>query len=192
MARRLGIALAIAGVALATGVACRRSSAQPAADAKPVPKAAAPDRLPEDPVAGAKATAQWRAHLAFEERERKLRYDRDRMKQHRTVLRFLVATRARYDRAGSKAAVTAIRERLPPAIEAARQRIARIDHWGVSSNLLVDYDAMLKLLAEGYPAARIDALAGDPAPLALAKADLDAREKRINDWLEEAAETEDE
>jgi hypothetical protein len=186
------VCAAVLAAAAATGVGCRRGSAHPAADATPAPKTAAPDRLPEDPVAGAKATAQWRAHLAFEERERKLRYDRDRMKQHRAVLRFLVATRTRYDRAGSKAAVTAIHTRLPPAIEGMRQRIARIDHWGVSSNLLVDYDAMLKLLAEGYPAARIDALAGDPAPLAAAKADLDAREKRIRDWLEEAAETEDE
>jgi len=151
-----------------------------------------PARLPEDPAKGAAATAQWRAHMAAEERERKLHYDRDRMKDHRAVLRFLVATRARYERATSKAAVTAIRARLPPAIETVRRRIARIDHWRVNSNLLGDYDVMLAALADAYPAARISFLDGDRAPLLALRADFDRRQKAINDWLAEAAESEDE
>ena len=51
--------------------------------------------------------------------------------------------------------MTAIDARLPATIEAVRRRIDRIDHWGVNSNLLADYDAMLRALADGYPAARI-------------------------------------
>jgi hypothetical protein len=193
------VAVAVVLVGLALGSACRQRLVAAAADAKPSPSSPSsppsqplPGGLPEDPVEGAKATAQWRAHLAEEERERKLRYDRDRMKDHRAVLRFLTATRARYDRARSKAAVTAIQARLPPAIRGVRQRITRIDHWGVNSNLLGDYDALLNALADGYPAARADALSGAPAALTTLKADLDAREARIKAWLAEAAETEDE
>src|SRR5262245_57374397 len=57
------------------------------------------DRLPEDPVAGAKSTQQWKEFMVAEEHERQLHYDRARLKQHRAMLKFLVATRARYDRA---------------------------------------------------------------------------------------------
>ena len=171
---------AIAAAALALALA--------AADVQPPP----PGRLPEDPAKGAAATAQWRSHMAAEERERKLHYDRDRMKDHRAVLRFLIATRARYERATSKAAVLAIQARLPPAIEKVRRRITRIDHWRVNSNLLGDYDVLLAALADTYPAARISFLDGDHAPLLALRADFDRRLKAMNDWLEEAAESEDE
>jgi hypothetical protein len=150
------------------------------------------DRLPEDPVAGAKSTQQWRQHMVDEEHERKLHYDRDRMKKHRAVVKFLVATRARYDRAKTKAAVTAIRTRLPPAVDGVRKQITAIDKWGTNSNLLEDYDVMLKALSDGYPAARIAALDGDRAPLDAQRAEFDRRLKHIKDWLAEAAESEDE
>jgi hypothetical protein len=143
-------------------------------------------------VLGAKATAQWREHLALEERERKLRYDRDRMKDHRAVLKILIGTRARYERARSEAAVSAIKARLPETVEAVRRRIDRIDHWRVNSNLLADYDALLNALAEAYPAARIKFIAGDRGPLQTLRAELDRRQKAIDQWLEEAAESEDE
>jgi hypothetical protein len=155
-------------------------------------RAADSGRLPEDPVAGAKSTQQWREHLAAEEHERKLRYDRDRMKDHRAVLKFLVATRARYDRAKTRAAVTAIRARLPPAVEGVRRRITKIDHWGTNSNLLEDYDVMLKALSDAYPTACIASFDGNRAPLETLKADLDKRTKHIKDWLAEAATAEDE
>ena len=145
-----------------------------------------------DALQGAKATAQWREHLAFEERERKLHYDRDRMKDHRAVLKLLIGTRARYDRARSAAAVTAIKARVPETAEAVRRRVERIDHWRVNSNLLADYDAMLNALAEAYPAARIKFIEGDRAPLLAVRAELDRRQKAIDQWLKEAAESEDE
>ena len=113
--RSLIRALAVVAVAavLATVSGCRRPSVAVAADAKSQPPPAPPPPLPEDPVLGAKSTAQWREHLAFEERERQLHYDRDRMKDHRAVLKILIGTRARYERARSEAAVTAIKTRLP-------------------------------------------------------------------------------
>ena len=184
-------ALAVVAVAavLATVSGCRRTSVAVAADAKSQPP---PPPLPEDPVLGAKATAQWREHLAFEERERKLHYDRDRMKDHRAVLKLLIGTRARYDRARSAAAVIAIKARVPETAEAVRRRVDRIDHWRVNSNLLADYDVMLNALAEAYPAARIKFIEGDRAPLLAVRAELDRRQKAIDQWLKEAAESEDE
>jgi hypothetical protein len=150
------------------------------------------DRLPEDPVAGAKSTAQWREFMAAEEHERRLNYDKRHLKEHRAVLKFLVATRARYDHANSKAAVGAIQRRLPPAVDGVRARIAAIDHWGNNSNLLGDYDALLKALSDAYPAARLAFLDGDRAPLDAQHAEFDRRLKHIRDWLAEAAEAKDE
>jgi hypothetical protein len=155
-------------------------------------RAADAGRLPEDPVLGAKSTQQWREHLVHEERERKLRYDRDRMQDHRAVLKVLVTTRARYDRATTRAAVLAIQKRLPPAVDGARKRMAAIDKWGTNSNLLQDYDALLKALSDAYPSARLAALAGERAPLDAERAEFDRRAKRIKDWLAEAAEAADE
>jgi hypothetical protein len=156
------------------------------------PAARAADRLPEDPVAGAKSTAQWREHMAAEDHERKLHWDRDHLKDHRAVVKFLTTTRARYDRAKTKGAVTAIRTRLPAAIDGIRKRITRIDHWGTNSNLLEDYDALLKALADAYPAARIASFDGDRALLDAQTSDFDRRVRHINAWLAEAAESKDE
>ena len=166
-------------LAIACAAGAALGAAADVARADPMP--------PEDPVAGAKSTAQWREHMVQEERERQLQYDRDRLKQHRVVLKLLVAARARYDRAKSKTAVVAIQKRLPPAVEDIRRRITQIDRWGNNSRLLTSYDAYLKALSDGYPAARIAALAGDRAPLAAQRADLDALTKHIKDWLAEAA-----
>ena len=76
-------------------------------------------------MAGAKSTAQWREHMAAEEHERKLRCDRDHLKEHRAVVKFLVEARARYDRAKTKAAVMAIRKRLPAAVDDVRRSRSR-------------------------------------------------------------------
>ena len=142
---------------------------------------------PEDPVKAAKSTAQWREHLAVEEHERKLFYDRERLKDHRAVLKLLVAARGRYDRARTKAAVLAAQKKLPATDAEIRRRITQIDHGGTNSNLLGDYDAYLKALGDSYPAARIAALGGDRGPLDALAAELDKRTKHIKDWLAEAA-----
>ena len=147
---------------------------------------------PEDPVKAAKSTAQWREHLAAEEHERKLHYDRDRLKGHRAVLKLLVAARARYDRAKTKAAVLAVQKRVPATAEDIRRRIKQIDQWGTNSNLLGDYDAFLNALGDPYPAARIAAIGGDHAAHDALAADLDRRTRHIKDWLAEAAASKDE
>jgi hypothetical protein len=169
------------------------SRAAPAADAgrPPAAAASASDRLPEDPVAGAKSTAQWRTFMAAEERERRLHFDRNRIRQHRGVLRVLKAARVRYDRARTKAAVDAARARFPATADDVRRRMTEIDHWGNNSNLLADYGALLQLLTDDYATARIAALGGDRASLDHARADFDAREEKIAAWLAEAAESKD-
>jgi len=143
-------------------------------------------------VKAAKSTAQWREHMAAEDHERMLLYDRDRLTQHRAVLKLLVGARARYDRAKKKAAVLATQKRIAPTVDDIRRRITQIDHWGTNSNLLADYNAYLKALSDGYPTARIASLDGQPATLDTIRRDLDGRTKHIKDWLAEAAASKDE
>jgi len=159
--------------------ACAVSAALGVARADPMP--------PEDPVAGAKSTAQWRQHLEAEEKERQLQFDGQRLKQHRAVVKLLTAARARYDRAKSKAAVVSAQKRLPPVVEEIQRRIKQIDRWGNNSRLLGDYETYLKALSESYPAARIEMLEGRPAALDTIRGQLDEVTKRINGWLAEAA-----
>jgi hypothetical protein len=176
-AQRLDVLFAIACAALTAGGAT-------AVRGDPMP--------PEDPVKAAKSTAQWREHLADEDHERKLLYDRGRLKEHRAVLKRLVAARARYDRARTRTAVMAAQKRLPATVADVRRRMNEIDHWGTNSNLLADYDAYLKALSDAYPAARIESFDGKPAPLDAVRRDLDERTRHINDWLAEAAASEGE
>jgi len=175
-ARRFGFLFASAFAALTCG-------------ARP---ARADDMPREDPAAAAKSTAQWREHMAAEDHERKLFYDRDRIKEHRAVLKVLVAARARYDRAKTKAAVLTAQKRLPPTVEDVRRRMTKIDHWGNNSNLLADYDAYLKALSDSYPAARIESFEGKPAAQETVRRELDERTRHIKAWLTEAAESKDE
>lgn len=171
------------------GVGLWLALALPAAGAR---AADAGSRLPEDPAAGATSTQQWRAFMASEEHERRLHFDRGHLKEHRAVLKLLVAARARYDRAKTKASVLALEKRAPPAFEGIRRRITAIDHWGNNSNLLGDYDAMLTALASAYPAARLAFLDGDRAPMDAQGAEFDRRVKHIQAWLAEAAESDGE
>ena len=179
-----------AALLLAVVIAPRAATA---ADAGPPPTpAAASDRLPEDPVAGAKSTADWRAFMAQEERERRLNFDRRRLKQHRALVRTLKAARARYDRARTVAAVEAIRAGFPATADEAHRRMTEIDHWGNNSNLLADYDAILKVLSGDYPSARLAELRGDRTAIERARAELRERDKKIAAWLRDAAASKDE
>ncbi len=136
--------------------------------------------------------AQWREHMKEEERARKLNYDRRKLKEHERVLAALRQAQKSYDNARSeqgvrqaKAALTARRLHMEHAITA-------IDHWGVSSNVLGDYRAILETLAEGYPAARITALAGNNAPLDELRSEIDERLRKVEAWLEQARDSRDE
>lgn len=81
---------------------------------------------------------------------------------------------------------------MPALSVEARRRIADIDHWGVNSNLLTDYAAMLDALAEPYAQAKLDSLRGEAAALDAQRAAFDAHEHGIETWLAEAAASKDE
>ncbi|MFI5308634.1 MAG: hypothetical protein ACHQ53_14840, partial [Polyangiales bacterium] len=118
-------------------------------------------RLPEDPVAGKQSELQWREHMAQEEHERQLGFDRKRLKEHRAVVKLIVAARARYDRARTAAAVAKVRTDMPRAIAEVRRRVTEIDRWGVNSRLLRDYDALATSLLGPYADAKVAAIKGD-------------------------------
>jgi hypothetical protein len=147
--------------------------------------------LPEDALAGEKSTAQWREHLEAEERERKLGYDRRKLEQHRALLALLRGARARYERAPNEREVLSIRASMRALADDARRRIADIDHWGVNSNLLTDYAAMLDALAEPYAKAKLASLRGESAALEAQRADFTAHEHEIEAWLAEAVASKD-
>ena len=130
--------------------------------------------------------------MVKEERDRQLGYDRRKMGEHRVILAKIRAARARYDHAKSARGVDKVQAEMPAAIEDIRRRITHLDHWGNNSKLLGDYDAMLKSLGDEYPAARRSAIGGDTAPIDALKAQWEEREKRMNDWLEEAESSEEE
>jgi hypothetical protein len=159
----------------------------PAAAATP----AAP-RLPEDREAGARSEAQWREHLLEEERERKVLYDRRRLKEHQQVLASLRAARQRYDRAKTAAALLELKRAWPQQSTPIRQRIEKLDRWGNSSNLLADYTALLQTLSSDYPDGRLAALSGSKAQLAAAEREADLHTKKIVDWLAYVQEAETE
>jgi hypothetical protein len=148
-----------------------------------VSAALADGRLPEDPVAGARAVAQWRAHLREEERERKAQYDHRRLKDHQLVVGFLRSAKTSYDRANTAAAVEQLQRQLAPQVTAMRQRVDKIDHWGQSSNVFGDYQELLGALAEPYASARIAAIHGETGEFQNLRNDAESRLKKINDWL---------
>jgi hypothetical protein len=192
-------ALVVLSVALAGG--CRRASragprdtgASPAvSDQAPRAGDAGPSGLPEDPAAGRKSEAEWRRHMDWEERERQLSFDKNRIPQHRAVIQRLAAARARYDRAKTKAAVERVRADMPALRQDLQARSTEIDHWHVSSPLLADYDAEMADLDGAYPDAKLAALAGDPQPLRAVRARMDQRKKKMVEWLAAAEESEGE
>jgi hypothetical protein len=140
-------------------------------------------RLPEDPVAGARAVAQWRAHLLEEERERKAQYDQRRLEAHQAVVSFLRSAKTSYDSANTAAAVEQLRRQLAPQVTATRRRVDKIDHWGRSSNVFADYQQLLDTFSEPYASARLAAIHGEPGEFQKLKTDADARLQKIADWL---------
>ena len=144
-------------------------------------------RLPEDPEAGRRSQAQWRQHLDHEEQERQLAFDGRRLPEHRTLVKLLRAARARVDGARSRAAVERLAGPTAAAVTKARARLHELDHWGVNSRLLPDYDELLDILDGAYAAARVAALTGRPEAQEQLRARWDRHMRTIDDWLTEAA-----
>jgi hypothetical protein len=181
-----------AGAASFTGAAQTDDGVAIAANTRNDARLLDPTRLPEDPVAGKASEAQWRAHMEREERERRLNYDRRKLGEHEVVFTFIKNARARYDRAKTAPLIAQVQASLVPQIAQIRKRVVNIDRWGVNSNLLEDYAALLAILTSDYPAARIASVGGASQALGDLRAHWAQREQNITGWLEEAAESEDE
>jgi hypothetical protein len=200
--------IAIVLVALLAG--CRKQETAPAASTQPAPAALQPSAagappiaqalrrvlppgvveppsLPEDPVAAARSTAQWREHLEHEEEERQMFYDRPRLAQHRAIVRTLKQIRARYDKAKTERALEQARQDASRALEDVTKRVQALDPEGVHSRLLPDYEALRTAFTNDYPDARLAAVRGDAAAFTKARENVDPRFRTIEQWLEEAA-----
>ena len=192
---RLGLLLGCGLWACGEGRSPRAIASSPSAAVHvAVAAAKTPDepRLPEDPGAGARSEAQWREHLLEEERERKVLFDRRRLKQHQQVLASFREARKRYDGAKTAAALLELKRAWARSSGPLQQRIEKLDRWGNSSNLRDDYAALLQAFAADYPDARLLALTGSNEQLAAAERLADEHTKKIVDWLAyvEKAETE--
>jgi hypothetical protein len=186
-------------VACALCAACNGTHAAPKPAPAPPPSAAAPvavapqpaadpTRLPEDPVLGKRSEEQWREHMAHEEEERQMLFDKPRLRLHRALVKQLIATRARVDHATTPAGLAKLRAAMPKTLEALQKRVTEIDHWGVNSRLLPDYAALQAALGDSYLDAKLAALNGDGTALSTAGAEFERRLERIDHWLEECEE----
>lgn len=207
MARALEARLAVVFALVVGHAACDRKpvtrpSASRAPKQTPVVAVAPPQpttvavaarpSLPEDPIAGKRSEQQWREHMAEEEHERQSGFDKSRLKQHRALVRLIVAARGSYDRAATESAVTKTRTAMAARIAEMRKRVTEIDPWGVNSRLLADYSALEATLADAYPDAKAEALRGHPNALKTARASFDQHIKTITAWLKEVEEGEEE
>ena len=158
LARIACVALAYAALQGPSGCHKKRTEERGAMPAGPVPPTAAPTaeraRLPEDPAAGKRAEEQWRQHLAREERERQLGFDRRHLQEHRAILALIESARRSYDQARTPAALERAATRMPARLAAIRRQVTAMDHWGVNSHLLADYAALEDALRLSYPAAK--------------------------------------
>ncbi len=121
--------------------------------------------------------------LAVEENKRLLAYDKTKLPLHKQVFGDILKYRAAYAHAKTKGDVEKIRAKQQKAIEATGKKMATIDPKGGNSNIVTDYDVMLNALANDYPDALEASFDGDKKPLEEQTAELDKRQKKVEDWL---------
>jgi hypothetical protein len=191
---------------LAVGVSLTQSSCD--SRQQPTPSPRTPDRdlaprsaaaytsktpsLPEDPIAGKRSTLQWAEHLAKEDEERQVIFDRQRLSEHQRVVKLLRAARARYDNAADESAVKRVDSAMPRLVSDIQNQVHELDPWGNCSRLLPHYVALQSSLSDAYPAAKLAAIRGNPQHLGKLRESFDEHLEKIEVWLEEVAEYEDE
>ncbi|HVY39242.1 MAG TPA: hypothetical protein VHM31_14965 [Polyangia bacterium] len=139
------------------------------------------DRMAKRQAAEKKLAEQ----LAAEESKRLLAYDKTKLPLHKQVVADIHKYRAAYAHAKTKEDVEKIRAKQQKAIEATAKKMATIDPKGGNSNVVTDYDIMLNALANDYPDALEASFDGDKKPLEEQTAELDKRQKKIDEWLVE-------
>jgi hypothetical protein len=139
--------------------------------------------LREDPAAGKRSELQWRKHLHAEEVERQMIFDRNRLAEHRALLKRVQDARDRLDAPKTPSELERARTTSQGILQELRAGIDAIDRWKNSSRILADYEALMRALTETYPAARLAAMSGDKAPLSDARASFDTHLRNMNSWL---------
>jgi hypothetical protein len=175
------------------GAACRETPTDPLARERKEPLVVADQPpLPEDPVAGKRSELQWKKHLQAEEIERQMIFDRNRMAEHRDLIKRIKDARERLDKPKTPRELDKTREALAPALKELQAGIDAVDKWKNSSRILVDYDALMSALNETYPTARLAAMGGKPAALSDARNSFDGHLRTMNTWLERLEKDQDE
>jgi hypothetical protein len=140
--------------------------------------------LPEDPVAGKRSEMQWKKHLQAEEVERQMIFDRNRLPEHRDLIKRIKDARERLDKPKTPRELETARAALAPALKELQGGIDAVDKWKNSSRILVDYDALMSALNESYPAARLEAMGGKTEALSQARNSFDGHLRTMHAWLE--------
>jgi len=122
---------------------------------------------------------------AAAEKKRLLAYDKGKLPIHQQVWAGIKKAREAYAKAKSKEDVEKIRTAQQKNIDATGKKMMTIDPKGGNSNVVTDYDVMLDALSNGYPDALSVSFGGDKQPLTEVTAEMDKRQKKIEDWLAE-------
>jgi hypothetical protein len=175
------------------GAACRETPTDPMARERRGPLVVADQPpLPEDPVAGKRSELQWKKHLQAEELERQMIFDRNRLAEHRDLIKRLKDARERLDKPKTARELEKAREALAPTLKELQAGIDAVDKWKNSSRILVDYDALMSALSESYPAARLAAMGGKNEALSQERSSFDGHLRTMHTWLERLDKDQDE
>jgi len=200
-------------VASATMLAAACKEPAPAPKAPPAPVRAKPAAPPRAVDGGAATDARplgmmerhaiWKAkrdadaklaaELAAAEKARLIKFDKSKLPKHQALFAFEKKTRAAFDKAAEKLngkidaadQLEKLAVAQQKAINAQINGLRAMDPKGGNSNIGTDHDVVLNLLATDYPAAIVSFFQGQTKPLAEIRAELDKREKKIGDWLDE-------
>ena len=170
--------------------------AKPVAPPRPVDGGAAPLGMMERHAiwkAKRDADAKLAAELAAAEKARLIKFDKSKLPKHQALFAFEKKTRATFDKAAEKLngkidaadQLEKLAVAQQKAINAQISGLRAMDPKGGNSNIGTDHDVVLNLLATDYPAAIVSFFQGQTKPLAEIRAELDKREKKIGDWLDE-------
>ena len=157
-------------------------------DAAPKPKMVAPTdglSLADRIAKRQKEEKKLADELAGQEKDRLIKYDKTKLPLHQQVWSAIKKVRESYAKAKSKEDVEKIRTAQQKTIDATGKKMTTIDPKGGNSNVVTDYDVMLDALSNGYPDALSVSFGGDKQPLTEVTAEMDKRQKKIEDWLAE-------
>ena len=210
--------IALLSCALAGFIACSQNDPPPAPTKPAAPKPAPqkPDAAATTPAKDGGADVRlgmmerhaiWLAkkqadeklakELAEAENKRLLQFDKSKLPKHLALMAFEKKLRDELDATAEKLKgkpdaakeMEKVVNKQRKAVEAQAKILRAMDPTGGNSNIGTDHDVTLNALATDYPAALIEAFAGDEKPIQEMRAELDKRQKKMETWLAEAKAT---